>query len=123
MAAGLAMLNELNTNPGIFESLKNKTEYLHKGLENVLSAEKVKFTINRMGSMISVHFSEDPVVDFKSAAKANNDIFKRFFHGMLDQGIYIAPSAFETWFLCDALTYGDLDNTIKACANIAKTLK
>ena len=123
MAAGLAMLTELNNNPGIFESLKKKTEYLHKGLERVLSEEKVKFTINRLGSMISVHFSENPIVDFDSAAKANNDTFKKFFHGMLDEGIYIAPSAFETWFLCDALTYEDLDRTIAACVSIAKTLK
>lgn len=123
MAAGLAMLTELNNNPGIFESINKKTEYLHKGLEGVLTEEKVIFTINRMGSMISVHFSEEAVVDFDSAAKANNDIFKRFFHGMLDEGIYIAPSAFETWFICDALTYEDLDRTIAACANIAKDLK
>lgn len=123
MAAGLAMLTELNNNPGIFESINKKTEYLHKGLEKVLAEEKIKFTINRTGSMISIHFSDEAVVDFDSAAEANNDIFKRFFHGMLDEGIYIAPSAFETWFICDALTYEDLDRTIAACANIAKDLK
>lgn len=123
MAAGLAMLNELNSNPNIFESINKKTEYLHQGLDKVLSAEKVKFTINRMGSMISVHFSEVKVVDFDSAAEGNNDNFKKFFHGMLDEGIYIAPSAFETWFLCEALTYEDLDRTIAACAKVAKTLK
>lgn len=123
MAAGLAMLNELNHNPSIFESINKKTEYLHQGLEKVLSEAKVKFTINRLGSMISVHFSENKVVDFDSAAEANNDNFKKFFHGMLDEGIYIAPSAFETWFLCDALTYDDLDKTIAACAKVAKTLK
>lgn len=123
MAAGLAMLNELNSNPNIFESINKKTEYLHKGLDKVLSAEKVKFTINRMGSMISVHFSENKVVDFDSAAEGNNDNFKKFFHGMLDEGIYISPSAFETWFLCEALTYEDLDRTIAACAKVAKTLK
>lgn len=122
MAAGLAMLNELNSNPEIFESLNKKTEYLHNGLDRVLSAEKVKFTINRIGSMISVHFSENKVVDFDSAAEGNNDNFKKFFHGMLVEGIYIAPSAFETWFLCDALSYEDLDRTIAACAKFAKTL-
>lgn len=122
MAAGLAMLKELNNNPSIFESINKKTEYLHKGLDKALSDAKVKFTINRIGSMISVHFSETPVIDFESAANANNDIFKKFFHGMLDQGIYISPSAFETWFLCDALTYDDLDFTIAACGKVAKTL-
>lgn len=123
MAAGLTMLNELDQNPNIFESIGKKTEYLHRGLENALSEENVIFTINRLGSMISVHFSEEPVVDFESAAKGNNDFFKKFFHGMLREGVYIAPSAFETWFLCEALSYDDLDRTIAACAKVAKTLK
>ena len=64
--------------------------------------------------MISVHFCENPVSDFSSAAQGNNDKFKSFFHRMLDQGIYIAPSAFETWFISDALSYEDIDETIKA---------
>lgn len=123
MAAGLTMLNELDQNPNIFESIGKKTEYLHRGLDNALSEENVIFTINRLGSMISVHFSEEPVVDFESAAKGNNDFFKKFFHGMLREGVYIAPSAFETWFLCEALSYDDLDRTIAACAKVAKTLK
>ncbi len=122
MAAGLAMLTELENNQGIFESIKKKTEYLHKGLEKALTNEGVQFTINRLGSMISVHFSEEPVTDFESAAVANNESFKKFFHGMLDEGVYIAPSAFETWFICEALTYEDLDHTIAACAKVAKTL-
>ena len=73
--------------------------------------------------MISVHFSETPVIDFTSAAIANNDNFKKFFHGMLDEGVYIAPSAFETWFLSEALTYEDLDSTINACAKVAKKMQ
>ncbi|KJJ37796.1 glutamate-1-semialdehyde 2,1-aminomutase [Aequorivita vladivostokensis] len=122
MAAGLAMLKELNQNRQVFESINKKTEYLHKGLNAALTSEGVKFTINRVGSMISVHFSEEPVIDFASAAAANNENFKKFFHGMLNEGIYIAPSAFETWFLCDALSYEDLDATITACGKVAKTL-
>lgn len=123
MAAGLAMLQELNTKPEVFDSLNKKTEYLHKGLSKELSAANVAHTINRVGSMISVHFSEKPVVDFSSAAEANNENFKKFFHGMLNEGIHIAPSAFETWFICDALTYEDLDVTIKACGRVAKDLQ
>jgi glutamate-1-semialdehyde 2,1-aminomutase len=72
--------------------------------------------------MISVHFSEERVIDFNTAAKGNNDTFKAFFHGMLDRGIYIAPSAFESWFITDALTYQDLNETIAAVEEIAKTL-
>lgn len=123
MAAGLTMLKELNENPNIFNSINEKTAYLHKGIEKAFTSENVKFTINRVGSMISVHFSEKPVTDFASAAEANNENFKKFFHGMLNEGIYIAPSAFETWFICDALSYEDLDATIVACKKIGKELK
>jgi glutamate-1-semialdehyde 2,1-aminomutase len=122
MAAGLAMLKELNDNREVFNSINKKTEYLHKGLEIALKSEHVKHTINRIGSMISIHFSETAVVDFETAAEANNDNFKKFFHGMLNEGIYIAPSAFETWFICDALTYEDLDYTIEACRKVAMNL-
>ncbi|WP_378178182.1 glutamate-1-semialdehyde 2,1-aminomutase [Aquimarina sp. SS2-1] len=122
MAAGLAMLTELNDNAAIFNSIAKKTEYLHQGMTKVLGEKNIVHTINRIGSMISVHFSEDPVVDFKSAAKGNNESFKKFFHGLLGQGIYIAPSAFESWFITDALTYEDLDETIRAVSITAEVL-
>lgn len=123
MAAGLAMLNELDQNREIFKSIDEKTAYLHKGMETALKAENISHTINRVGSMISVHFSEHRVKDFKSAAKsAENGIFNKFFHGMLENGIYIAPSAFETWFICDALSYEDLDATIAAVEKVSKKL-
>ena len=118
MAAGLAMLTELNSKPEIFNSINAKTEYLHNGLTSALNENSVAHTINRIGSMISVHFSETPVVDFETATlAAQGDAFKKFFHGMLNEGIYIAPSAYETWFLCD-----DLDKTIEACRKVSKML-
>lgn len=123
MAAGLAMLTELNNNSAVFKSLEEKTAYLHKGLYNVLSKNDITHTINRLGSMISVHFCEDEINDFETAAKGNNETFKKFFHGMLKEGIYIAPSAFETWFLTEALSYKDLDETIEACNKVAQRLK
>ncbi len=122
MSAGLAMLSELNNKPEIFLSLAEKTAYLHQGISEALEQHQVKHTINRIGSMISVHFSEQPVIDFASAAEGNNDTFKKFFHGMLANGIYIAPSAFESWFITDALSYADLDKTIAAIRKIAPTL-
>lgn len=122
MAAGLAMLTELNTHPETFKSLEEKCAYLHKGMENALKENNIVHTINRLGSMISVHFSEDPVVDFKTAAAGDNPRFKKFFHGLLAEGIYIAPSAYESWFLNDALTYKDLDVTIAAIEKVSKTL-
>ncbi len=114
MSAGLAMLTELNNNPDIFRSLADKTAYLHKGLDAVLAAKNIPYQINRFGSMISVHFTDEPVVDFTSSAKGNNETFKKYFHGMLAKGIYLPPSAFESYFLNDAISYDDLDATIKA---------
>lgn len=123
MAAGLAMLTELDSNPQIFESIDKKTAYLHEGMEKVLKQNEIDFTINRYGSMISVHFGLDAVTDFASAAKsANLGTFNKFFHGMLENGIYIAPSAYETWFISDALSYEDLDRTIEVVDKVAKTL-
>jgi glutamate-1-semialdehyde 2,1-aminomutase len=64
--------------------------------------------------MISVHFSEHPVNNFADAAAADNATFNRFFHQMLQRGVYLPPSAFETWFICNALTYADIDMTVQA---------
>ncbi|REG88791.1 glutamate-1-semialdehyde 2,1-aminomutase [Winogradskyella sediminis] len=122
MAAGLAMLKTIKTDAGLMQRLEEKTAYLHRGISEALNKHNVIHTINRIGSMISVHFSENQVVDFDTAAQGNNDTFKRFFHGMLNKGIYIAPSAFETWFITDALTYEDLNETIAAVEAIAKDL-
>jgi len=122
MAAGLAMLKAINSDAILFKRLEEKTAYLHSGITDTLAKHNIVHTVNRVGSMISVHFHEDEVYDFTTAAKGNNDTFKAFFHGMLNQGIYIAPSAFETWFITDALSYKDLDDTISAIDRVAKTL-
>ena len=122
MAAGLAMLEALNTDSDIFNRLDAKTVYLEKGIREALQKHQVIFTINRVGSMISVHFDAHPVVDFQTAKYGDNETFKKFFHGLLHEGIYIAPSAYETWFITDALTYEDLDYTINAVNKVAKTL-
>jgi len=122
MAAGLAMLQALDQDREIFKRLEQKTEYLHKGIAQALTENKITHTINRVRSMISVHFAEEAVTDFASASAGANETFKKFFHGLLVEGVYIAPSAYETWFITDALTYEDLDATIAAVAKIAPTL-
>jgi glutamate-1-semialdehyde 2,1-aminomutase len=121
MAAGLAMLQALDADSAIFKRLEEKTAYLAAGIDTVLKANNVEFTINQIGSMISIHFAAEPVVDFQSAAKGDNETFKKFFHGLLNEGIYIAPSAYESWFITDALSYDDLDYTIQAVDKVSKT--
>ncbi|EHQ42117.1 glutamate-1-semialdehyde 2,1-aminomutase [Myroides odoratus] len=118
MAAGLAMLQAINNDLAVFERLEEKTAYLEQGIRRVLEAKQVKYTINRVGSMISVFFDEREVVDFDTAGYGNNDQFKTFFHGLLKEGVYIAPSSYETWFITDALTYDDLDFTIQAVEKV-----
>ncbi|MDR0230190.1 MAG: glutamate-1-semialdehyde 2,1-aminomutase [Flavobacteriaceae bacterium] len=118
MAAGLTMLQEINKDADLFKRLEEKTAYLEKGMRKVLNDNKVLYTINRVGSMISVFFDEREVYDFETAGYGNNDTFKKFFHGLLAEGVYIAPSSYETWFITDALTYEDLDYTINAINKI-----
>ncbi|MGL5275679.1 glutamate-1-semialdehyde 2,1-aminomutase [Myroides sp.] len=118
MAAGLTMLQEINKDSELFARLEEKTAYLERGMRKVLNDNKVAYTINRVGSMISVFFDEREVVDFDTAGYGNNDTFKKFFHGLLAEGVYIAPSSYETWFITDALTYEDLDYTINAVNKI-----
>ncbi|MDR2223452.1 MAG: glutamate-1-semialdehyde 2,1-aminomutase [Flavobacteriaceae bacterium] len=118
MAAGLTMLQEINKDKDLFKRLEEKTAYLEKGMRKVLNDHKVAYTINRVGSMISVFFDEREVYDFETAGYGNNDTFKKFFHGLLAEGVYIAPSSYETWFITDALTYEDLDYTINAINKI-----
>ena len=120
MAAGFAMLQEINNDIALFNRLEEKTAYLEKGIATVLTQNNCAFTINRVGSMISVHFDENAVIDFQTAKKGDNETFKKFFHGLLNEGIYIAPSAYETWFITDALSYEDLDFTINAIDKVTK---
>jgi glutamate-1-semialdehyde 2,1-aminomutase len=122
MAAGYEMLKELNSDSEVYKRLEEKTAYLHRGIQKVLSDYKIEFTINRVGSMISVHFDKNEVYDFETAKKGDNETFKKFFHGLLKEGIYIAPSAYETWFITDALSYEDLDFTVNAIHKVAKDL-
>ena len=114
MAAGLAMLQSIENDPQVFKRLADKAASIHRGIESTLREKGIPHTINRYGSMLSVHFDESPVVDFESAARANNDTFKRYFHHMLDRGVYLPPSAFESYFLNDALSEADIDKTLTA---------
>lgn len=114
MIAGYKTLKTLKENPSIYTELDDKTVFLRNGLEEVLEAWGQPYVINQIGSMLSIHFSNHRVTDFASAASANNQIFNKFFHAMLNRGIYLPPSAFESWFLNNALSYEDLEETIKA---------
>ena len=122
MSAGYAMLKHLSLNKNIYESLQKKTSYLKKGMEEVMQATNLPFQINCLGSMISLHFTEDPVIDFLSAQKGDNTRFKNYFHGMLSKGIYLPPSAYESYFLNDAISFEDLDFTLKSFKKVVSKI-
>jgi glutamate-1-semialdehyde 2,1-aminomutase len=112
MIAGYTLLNELKANPAFYVELDAKTKYLADGFEKAFIQSKVAYRINRFGSMISIHFSDHDITDFESASKADIGRFNQLFHFMLNKGIYLPPSAYESWFLNNALTYTDLDKTV-----------
>lgn len=120
MAAGLAMLQSINNDAELFNRLEEKTAYLEDRIRQVLTANNKTFTINRVGSMISIFFCEKQVENYEDASEADTPEFKKFFHDLLERGIYIAPSSYETWFITDALTYEDLDETIRVIDEVTK---
>ena len=89
MIAGYTMLKTLKDNPTIYKELEEKTIYLKDGLNKVLKASGTPYIINQFGSMISIHFSDHPVTDFATAASANNELFKKYFHAMLENVVFI----------------------------------
>ncbi len=121
MAAGYAMLKTLNDQPEIITQIDSKTKALRDGFAGVIEDCQISSQLNHLGSMLSVHFTDTPVVDFKSAATANNDFFKRYFHGMLAEGVYLPPSAFESYFLNNALSSEDIEKTIAAFRKVIST--
>jgi glutamate-1-semialdehyde 2,1-aminomutase len=122
MIAGYTVLKELRNNPSIYSELEEKTIYLRNGLDAALKDWGQPYIINQLGSMISIHFSDHPVIDFATAASAKNDLFRKFFHSMLNRGIYLPPSAFESWFLNNALTIDDLNSSIEAAREALEEL-
>jgi glutamate-1-semialdehyde 2,1-aminomutase len=114
MAAGYALLSYLYDHPEVYTQLEATGHALAKGLDEVMQRKSVPYVINHCGSMISLHFSDQPVVDFSTAAAARNDVFNKLFHHMLDRGVYLPPSAYETWFISQAIGQKEIDLTLEA---------
>ena len=113
MAAGLAML-ELVQEPGFYDTLAARTRLLTDGLQSVADGEGIPFSTNRVGGMFGLFFTHEKVDSYAQATAADTALFNRFFHGMLDHGIYLAPSAFEAGFLSCAHSDEDIAATLDA---------
>lgn len=122
MAAGLAALTELEQ-PGIFDKAVKSTEALCEELPKVAKAAGVNLSINQVGAMFGFFFTDVSSVRHLSEVKAcDQERFKKFFHAMLDAGVYLAPSSFEAGFVSCAHSEEDIDNTIKAAAQAFKAI-
>ncbi len=122
MAAGNAQLKYLEENAYIYEEIEKKGEYLEREFTAAAKKNGVNIQVNRVGSMMSVFFNENPVTDFASSSKSDTEKFKRYFNEMLKRGIYLAPSQFESLFLSDAHTDEDLEKTVKAFGEVMEIL-
>ena len=107
VSAGIAMLRHIKENPRLYADLEAKTKRLAE-------AAPKGMTVNRVGSMFTWFFTDQPVTDYESAKRSDTARFKKFFHGMLDRGIYLPPSQFEAAFVSTAHCDADIDTTVAA---------
>ena len=122
MAAGLTTLNMLKA-PNFFDHLEAKTTRLVEGLQQAADDAGIAFTTNQVGAMFGFFFSEEKnITRFAQVAKGDMERFRKFYHGMLQEGVYLAPSAFEAGFVSSAHTDADIDTTIEAARQVFKTL-
>jgi glutamate-1-semialdehyde 2,1-aminomutase len=122
MAAGYAALKHIKNNPSIYKELEKKSIHLENGFKANLKSVGKNYTMNRVGSMMCMFFTENPVDDFKSAVSSDTNLYGKYFHEMLNRGTYLAPAQFEALFVSTAHSKEDLDMTIiahrEALANI-----
>lgn len=114
MHAGHALLSILDRHPEYYVELEEKCDYLAEGLNRVLRTHGLEYRINRVGSMISLFFTNERVIDYDTALTTDQELFRNFFHAMLDRGVYLPPSPFESWFLATTHDTEMLDRTIAA---------
>ena len=122
MAAGLATMRELNSHPEYYVRAENSTKKLIAGLQEAAKSAGIPLATNQVGSMGCIFFTEGPVTCFADVQKSDLELFRRYFLGMLDEGIYLAPSQFEAIFVSAAHTESDIDRTIDAARKVFKSL-
>lgn len=110
---GLATLNLLS-HPGVYDKLERKGQRLEHGFREILDRYRIPAVLNRVGSMLTLFFGTTEVRDAATARQCDRQKFRRFFHGMLNRGIYLPPSPFEAMFISLAHSNSDLDATIRA---------
>jgi glutamate-1-semialdehyde 2,1-aminomutase len=121
MIAGLLTLRRLK-DAGLYERLEQRSKRLCEGLARAAQDAGIKTVTNRVGSMWTSFFTEKPVTNWATAAESDRSRYGRFFHAMLDEGVYLAPSQFEAAFVSIAHTDDVIDQTIEAARKAFKRL-
>lgn len=122
MAAGIEMLTQLKNNPSIYTNLAKTTETIDREIRSVLDELGVNYTSNRLGSMYSLFFTNEKVTDFDSAKTSNLELFGKYFRGLLEEGVYLPPSQFETLFISTAIQQNEIDKIVEANRKVLKKL-
>lgn len=118
MAAGLAALNAIS-DESQYQQLEEKVTKLMDGFRSLAAKHGIPLTTNQAGGMFGFFFTkEEQVTSFEQATQCNMEQFRAFYHAMLEQGIYLAPSAYETGFMSFAHTNDDIEETLR-CADVA----
>jgi glutamate-1-semialdehyde 2,1-aminomutase len=113
MAAGIATLQALAA-PGFYDALEAKSARLANGIENLIARHELPARINRAGSLMTLFLTDAPVFDYASARQADAQRYARFFHALLERGVYLPPSQYEAMFVSAAHTDADIDETLAA---------
>ncbi|HVU08144.1 MAG TPA: glutamate-1-semialdehyde 2,1-aminomutase [Verrucomicrobiae bacterium] len=121
MAAGIAALEELNRGDQ-YALLEKFGAQLEAGIGDAARAAKIPIQFNRCGSMFCIYFTSEPIWNLSDAMKSDRERFKKFFHGMLDAGIYLAPSQFEAGFISTAHAAADIEKTVQAAMKVLREL-
>jgi len=123
MSAGIEMLKYLNEHEEVYTQLEQSTAYLAKEIGKVNASLGYNYTINQIGSMISLFFTEDPVENFEAAKNCDTARFGRYFQAMLDEGVYLPPAQFESWFISTALSTEDLEHIVGAHKKVLTSMR
>ncbi|MEM6524809.1 MAG: glutamate-1-semialdehyde 2,1-aminomutase [Bacteroidota bacterium] len=123
MAAGMAMLNYLNDHPEVYEELKENTGAIVNGLQSNLNKLDLPYTMNHIGSMFSLFFTNEKVTNFELAKTSDTNAFGKYFKGMLDMGIYLAPSQYEALFVSRSIKTTEIDAIVDANYKVLSELK
>ncbi|OUU02027.1 MAG: glutamate-1-semialdehyde-2,1-aminomutase [Flammeovirgaceae bacterium TMED32] len=123
MAAGMTILRKLHEHPEIFKQVEQTTHQIVNGISNILLRQGLKYTINHIGSMYSLFFTDQKVTNFETAKSTNAELFGAYFRGMLSRGIYLAPSQFESLFISNAIQPAEVAAILKATEEVLSEMR